>query len=139
VHCAAVGVFKTTKSRKSSALASTSDHRYMLNVVTSAIVNTPPPNGVLTLVDSRSTKRHRSMHYADTDEEMVPLFDRDTDGSKPKSQYIMGRRNWCSIMLKQPSGDLSFDIRVEKETGYGETVGYSVLAPPPRWTPRTVK
>jgi hypothetical protein len=35
----------------------------------------------------------------------------------------MGRRNWCSIMLKQPSGDLSFDIRVEKETGYGETVG----------------
>jgi hypothetical protein len=84
------------------------------------------------------------MHYADTDEEMVgldhqhrtvgdsltpswrfkvPLFDRDTDGSKPKSQYIMGRRNWCSIMLKQPSGDLSFDIRVEKKTGYGETVG----------------
>ncbi|KAF8497167.1 hypothetical protein F5888DRAFT_331073 [Russula emetica] len=123
VHCAAVGVFKTTKSRWSSALAPTSDHRYMLNVVTSAIVNTPPPNGVLSLVDSRSTKRHRSMHYADTDEEMVPLFDRDTDGSKPKSQYIMGRRNWCSITLKQPSGDLSFDIRVEKKTGYGETVG----------------
>ena len=86
------------------------------------------------------------MRYADTDEEMVsldskqrtvgtltltqvgdydkvPLFDRDTDGSKSKSQYIMGRRNWCSIMLKQPSGDLVFDIRVEKETGYGETVG----------------
>ena len=52
-----------------------------------------------------------------------PLFDKDTDGSKPKSQYIMGRRNWCSITMKQPSGDLLFDIRVEKEQGHGETVG----------------
>jgi hypothetical protein len=52
-----------------------------------------------------------------------PLFEKDTDGSKPKSQYIMGRRNWCSISLKQPSGDLLFDMRVEKEKGHGETVG----------------
>lgn len=35
----------------------------------------------------------------------------------------MGRRNWCSVSLKQPSGDLLFDIRVEKEKGHGETVG----------------
>ncbi|KAI0274398.1 hypothetical protein BGY98DRAFT_993844 [Russula aff. rugulosa BPL654] len=139
VHCAAVGLFKTTKSRWSSGIPTSSDHRYMLSVVTSAIVNTPPPHHVVSMVDMRSTKRHKSMHYADTDEEMVPLFDRDTDGSKPKSHYIMGRRNWCSITLTQPSGDLLFDIRVEKETGYGETVGYSVTAPPPRWTPRTVK
>lgn len=81
------------------------------------------------------------MHHAHTDEEMVsqtrqstvglmdkgggqiPLFGKDTDGSKPKSQYIMGRRNWCCITLQQPSGELLFDIRVEKEKGYGETVG----------------
>jgi len=139
VHCAAVGMFKTLKKgKKSSTLSPTSDHRYMLNVVTSAIVNTPPPNGVLTLVNSLSTKRHRTLHHVDTDEEMFPLFDKDTDGSKPKSQYIMGRRNWCSVSLKQPSGDLLFDIRVEKEKGNGETVGYSVLAPPPRWTAKSV-
>jgi hypothetical protein len=35
----------------------------------------------------------------------------------------MGRRNWCSISLKHPSDDLLFDIRVEKEKGYGETLG----------------
>jgi hypothetical protein len=35
----------------------------------------------------------------------------------------MGRRNWCSVTLKQTSGDLLFDIRVEKEKGHGETVG----------------
>ena len=57
----------------------------------------------------------------------MPLFDKDTDGtSKPRSLYIMGRRNWCCITLKQPSGDLLFDIRVEKEKGHGETVGYAV-------------
>ncbi len=102
-----------------------------------------PPNGVLALVNSLSTKRHRELHHVDTDEEMVsptdsakywgtrsqslaaqvPLFDKDTDGSKPKSRYVMGRRNWCCITLKQPSGDMLFDIRVEKQKGHGETVG----------------
>jgi hypothetical protein len=52
-----------------------------------------------------------------------PLFDKDPDGSKPKSHYIMGRRNWCCITLKEPSNDLSFDIRVEREKGHGETFG----------------
>ena len=57
----------------------------------------------------------------------IPLFTKDTDGSKPKSQYIMGRRNWCSITLEQPSEELLFDIRVEKVKGHGETVGYGIL------------
>ena len=38
----------------------------------------------------------------------------------------MGRRNWCCITLKQPSGDLLFDIRVEKAKGHGETLGYVI-------------
>ncbi|KAF8479014.1 hypothetical protein DFH94DRAFT_693399 [Russula ochroleuca] len=141
VHCAAVGLLKTLNKgkKKFSAIKPTDDYRYMLNVVTSAIVNTPPPNGVLTLVNSLSAKRHRTMHHLDTDEEMVALFEKDTDEkSKPKSHYIMGRRNWCSITMKQPSGDLLFDIRVEKEQGHGETVGYTILAPPPRWAAKAV-
>ncbi|KAI0303483.1 hypothetical protein B0F90DRAFT_1809674 [Multifurca ochricompacta] len=124
VHCAAVGVLKTlNKGKRLSALSPASDHRYMLNVVTSAIVNKPPPNGVVTTVSKLSTKRHETMHDANTDEEMAPLFTKDPDGSKPKSLYIMPRRNWCSITLEQPSGSLLFDIRVEKEKGHGETVG----------------
>ncbi|KAI0293383.1 hypothetical protein BC826DRAFT_910742 [Russula brevipes] len=125
VHCAAVGVFKTlNKSKKSSSLTPTTDHRYMLNVISSAIVNSPPPNFVFRLFHRLSTRRHETLHHAETDEEMViSLFDKDTDDSKPKSNYIMGRRNWCIIALKQPSGDLLFDIRVEKKHGHGETVG----------------
>jgi hypothetical protein len=37
------------------------------------LLNSRPPNGVLTLVNSLSTKRHRTLHHADTDEEMVSL------------------------------------------------------------------
>ncbi|KAG6841683.1 hypothetical protein C0991_008321 [Blastosporella zonata] len=44
VHCAAVGLLKTLKPKGSRQpeIAPTVDHRYMLNIVTSAIVNTPP-------------------------------------------------------------------------------------------------
>lgn len=54
--------------------------------------------------------------------DQVPLFDKDTNGLKPQSHYFMPRRNWCSISLI-PTGELLFDIRVEKENGHGETVG----------------
>ena len=37
----------------------------------------------------------------------------------------MGRRNWCSITPE--SEELLFDIRVEKEKGQGETVGYGIF------------
>jgi hypothetical protein len=42
VHCAAVGVFKTLiKNKKQPDITPAIDHRYMVNIVTSAIVNTP--------------------------------------------------------------------------------------------------
>ena len=53
----------------------------------------------------------------------VPVFTHDPNGGSAKSKYIMGRRNWCSVKWQAPSGELVFDIRVEKEKGYGETVG----------------
>jgi len=40
VHCAAVGLLKT-QSRGGRDVDPKHDHRYMLNVVSSAIVNTP--------------------------------------------------------------------------------------------------
>lgn len=41
VHCAAVGLFKTLVKPKDEPISAGQDHRYMLNVVASAIVNTP--------------------------------------------------------------------------------------------------
>jgi hypothetical protein len=42
VHCAAVGVLKTLKTKHRPEVPPIQDWRYMVNVVTSAIVNTPP-------------------------------------------------------------------------------------------------
>ncbi|KAL0071465.1 hypothetical protein AAF712_001322 [Marasmius tenuissimus] len=129
VHCAAVGVFKTLKPKNGTELDPPSDHRYMVQVVTSAIVNTPPPNGVITMVSSLATKTHKTLHHAETDETMLPIFSTDGDGSSRKQKYIMGRRNWCKTTWDESNGDLIFDIRVEMEKGHGKSSG----APPPRW------
>ncbi|KAI0781344.1 hypothetical protein BD413DRAFT_27799 [Trametes elegans] len=135
VHCAAVGLFKTwVKEKKKPPIQPSLDHRYMVNVTTSAIVNTPPPNGVITMVSALASKTHRTLHHAETDEVMIPIFERDTDGSPPKSKYIMGRRNWCSVNWDRASGDLVWDVRIEIQKGNGQTTGYVVRSPAPRWT-----
>jgi hypothetical protein len=36
----------------------------------------------------------------------------------------MGRRNYTSVEYSTLKGDLIFDIRVEKEKGAGESVGF---------------
>ncbi|KZT74001.1 hypothetical protein DAEQUDRAFT_720843 [Daedalea quercina L-15889] len=133
VHCAAVGVFKTLRQQKEAEIPPPFDHRYMLNIVTSAIVNTPPPNPVLTMVSSLATKTHRTLHRAGTDETMVPLFEKEPNGQPAKSKFIMGRRNWCAVLWDN-NGNLIFDIRVEIEKGIGRTASYAIRAPPPRWT-----
>jgi len=88
VHCAAVGVLKTLSSGKNPNIAPATDYRYMINVVTSAIVNTPsvvsspiflhmfdiflsPPASVIGMVSTLATKTHRTLHHAETDEIMV--------------------------------------------------------------------
>lgn len=136
VHCAAVGVLKTYTGGKGADLPPATDFRYMINVVTSAIVNTPPPVGVLAMVSTLATKTHKTLHHAQTDETMVPIFTHEPDGtSRMKNKYIMGRRNWCAVRWDHRTGDVVFDLRVEKEKGVGTSVGYEVRAPPPQWNP----
>ncbi|KNZ75467.1 hypothetical protein J132_02800 [Termitomyces sp. J132] len=133
VHCAAVGVLKTLRQKGRQELAPWMDYRYMVNIVTSAIVNTPPPNAVIGMVSSLATKVHKTMHYCETDETMIPLFENEPNGQPRKQRFIMGRRNWCAVYWDQRTEGITFDIRVEKEKGHGETAGYTVHVPPPAW------
>ena len=93
------------------------------------------------MVSTLATKKHKTLHHGETDESMVrhslapfqlamiawrfqiPVFDKETNGSNRKQKYIMGARNWTSVDFDHTTGDLIFDIRVEKERGCGETVG----------------
>jgi hypothetical protein len=94
------------------------------------------------MVSSLASKVHKTLHHIQTDETMVrfrlctritkftsvshlqlPIFQTETNGSSRKQKFIMGRRNWCQVDWDLGSGDLTFDIRVEKEKGMGQTVG----------------
>ncbi|OAX39189.1 hypothetical protein K503DRAFT_799850 [Rhizopogon vinicolor AM-OR11-026] len=140
VHCAAVGVFKTLvrgsggKNNRTIDVPPDADVKYMINVVTSAIVNTPPPNGVIAMVSTLATKTHRTLHHVETEEVMLPIFSKDPDGTnRIKNKYIMGRRNWCAVSYDPQSHELEFDIRVEREKGFGVSTGYPARTPPPNW------
>lgn len=64
----------------------------------------------------------------------MPIFEKEPDGSSRKQKIVMGRRNYCTAIWEEATGDLVFDVRVEKEKGHGETVGYIARTPAPNWS-----
>jgi hypothetical protein len=61
VHLAAVGCLFTHKKKGRTGVRPEEDHRYMLNVITSAIVNTPPPAGAAMMVAILGGNKHRTL------------------------------------------------------------------------------
>ncbi|KAF1981437.1 hypothetical protein K402DRAFT_311177, partial [Aulographum hederae CBS 113979] len=96
VHLGAIGQFYSNKKLK---IPKDRDHRYMPNVVCSAIVNTPPPDLMADVINKRN-KVHHLDH--DTDEDMIPLFTHDVDGKPRNNKHLLPRRNWCSIREYKP-------------------------------------
>ncbi|KAF2035889.1 hypothetical protein EK21DRAFT_106726 [Setomelanomma holmii] len=96
VHLAAVGQFFTNKKLN---ISKDRDHRYMMNVVSSAIVNTPPPDIMADIINKRNKIHHLDK---ETDESMIPIFTHDVDGKKRNNNHLLPRRNWCSIREFKP-------------------------------------
>jgi hypothetical protein len=61
VHLAAVGCLFTRVKKTGKPIDPAQDHRYMLNVITSAIVNTPPPGGAARMVAQLGSHKHRTL------------------------------------------------------------------------------
>ncbi|KAF1813712.1 hypothetical protein P152DRAFT_513105 [Eremomyces bilateralis CBS 781.70] len=96
VHLAAVGQFY---SNKKLGIPKDKDHRYMPNIVSSSIVNTPPPDLLADVLNRRNKIHHLD---PDTDEDMIPLFPHDSDGKPRNNKTLLPRRNWCAIREYQP-------------------------------------
>ena len=96
VHLGAVGQFYSNKKLN---IPKDKDHRYMPNVISSAIVNTPPPEIMADIINKRNKIHHLD---ADTDEDMIPLFTHDVDGKKRNNNHLLQRRNWCSLRPYNP-------------------------------------
>jgi hypothetical protein len=94
VHLAAIGRFY---SHPRLQVPMAKDHRYMVNVISSAIVNKPPPGAVANLL-----ARRNKIHHLDetTDETLMSIFDKDPGESSKKAnwnQVTMPSRNWAMI------------------------------------------
>lgn len=100
VHLAALGRFYSNPKLK---VPVENDSRYMANVVSSAIVNKPPPQAVANLL-ARRNKIHHLNH--DTDETMLDLFDKDPGDSTKTAQHnhcTMPSRNFAMLTENSPN------------------------------------
>ncbi|KAF9145749.1 hypothetical protein BGX30_007061 [Mortierella sp. GBA39] len=91
----------------------------MVQIVSSAIVNAPPPGAVITALHTSS--KTYSLNDS-TSEQMTDIFDKDVDGSSLEKKKLLNRRNWCEVRellgdhhhQKQHQDDqLQFTLRVE--------------------------
>ncbi|SCU79587.1 LADA_0B01728g1_1 [Lachancea dasiensis] len=109
VHLAAVGRFRSKlhshhitgakEQQVQKILAEPEkDVRLMFNIISSAVVNTPPPTPMAVLLQKRSGIHHFDKN---TDEDTVPLFRTEVDLSHRKSFSFMNRRNWSDLIPVQ--------------------------------------
>lgn len=135
VHCAGVAVFHSTKHvdpaldpkhmmqvrhRRALHQIQPTDN-FVAQIVSSAIVNTPPPVPVIMMTATLGKKTHKTLHHIHTDEDLLPHFPIDTDGKKLNHPSIMNRRNYVIGTIDSSNGSLVFDIKVEISQGSGTT------------------
>jgi hypothetical protein len=100
VHLGAIGQFYSNPKLR---IPKDRDHRYMPNVISSAIVNAPPPDTLADLLNKRNKVHHLD---AETDEDMIPIFTHDVNGKPRNNKRLLNRRNWCSIRVYDPELEL---------------------------------
>ncbi|KAJ5226753.1 uncharacterized protein N7469_006759 [Penicillium citrinum] len=94
VHLAAVGRFY---SHPKLNLSGENDHRFIVNVVSSAITNKPPPKAVANLL-----ARRNKIHHLDRtcDETLMPIFDKQPGGIEKSASWnkvTMPSRNFATL------------------------------------------
>ncbi|KAI0506878.1 hypothetical protein F5B22DRAFT_434174 [Xylaria bambusicola] len=100
VHLAALGRFY---SNPNLHIPAEEDHRYIVNVVSSAIVNKPPPAAIANLLASRNKIHHLN---ADTDETLMELFNKDPGNSsktRNSNHVTMPSRNYAILTENSPN------------------------------------
>ncbi|KAF5871611.1 uncharacterized protein Bfra_008634 [Botrytis fragariae] len=97
VHLGAIGQFYSNPKLK---IPKDHDYRYMTNIISSAIVNAPPPDMLADILNKRNKVHHFD---ANTDEDMIPIFTHDVDGKPRNNKRLLNRRNWCSIREYNPA------------------------------------
>jgi len=106
VHLAALGRFYSDSGLKVPA---TSDERYMVNIISSAIVNKPPPTAIANILAHRN-----KVHFLGkkTNEVLMNFFDKDPGDNKKTSasnHCTMPSRNYAIITENSPNNTTAID------------------------------
>ncbi|KAI8339614.1 hypothetical protein BC941DRAFT_393901 [Chlamydoabsidia padenii] len=122
VHCCGAGrLYSKDMKQKEEG-----DPHLMVQIISSAIVNIPPPQALLTILNQNSSYVTFSPN---TEEKMYNLFKRSPNGNTRQNKKLMGCRNYCAGYLDEETGQISFWIQAEKEVGVKGTMGYLVQVP----------
>ena len=100
VHLAAIGRFYANPDLK---IATENDYRFMINVVSSAITNKPPPAAVANLLARRNKIHHLN---SSTDETLFKIFNKDPGTSNKTASHnlvTMPSRNFAIITENSPN------------------------------------
>ncbi|KAL2369329.1 hypothetical protein RJ035_000889 [Blastomyces gilchristii] len=86
------------------------DHKTMYQIISSSVVNTPPPSYVMKLLHGGNKplyipangKRLAPGAVTDTKEDMMEIFQTDVTGQPREHRKLMGRRNYVAIVGYDP-------------------------------------
>ncbi|QSZ28820.1 hypothetical protein DSL72_003325 [Monilinia vaccinii-corymbosi] len=124
VHLAAVGRFY---SNPSLHVPVSQDFRYMANIISSAIVNKPPPQAVANLLAKRNKIHHLDK---ETDETLLSFFDRNPGHEKKSSKsntVTMPSRNWAVLTENSPSSaSPALPHATDSAEPHAEDLGYDL-------------
>ncbi|EIE79748.1 hypothetical protein RO3G_04453 [Rhizopus delemar RA 99-880] len=122
VHCCGSGkLFSKDMKGKEEG-----DPYLMVQIVSSAIVNVPPPQALLTILNRNSSY---STFNGNVEEKMYHLFKYSPNGHSRQNKILMGMRNYCAGYYDEKTKKINFWIQVEKEVGVKGTLGYLVDVP----------
>jgi hypothetical protein len=115
VHLAALGRFYT---KPKLGIPVEQDHRYMANVISSAITNHPPPKAVADLLARRNKIHHLDHH---TDETLMKMFNKDPGTSTKTANFnkvTMPSRNYAILSESNDTSKVSAVNGVSYSNGH---------------------
>ncbi|KAL2413516.1 hypothetical protein ABEF95_003157 [Exophiala dermatitidis] len=131
-----------------------SDHKTMYQLITSSVVNTPPPAYLMKLLNNNKPlyipangQRSTPSQPTDTKEDMMEIFTHDVTGQPISNRKLMPRRNYLAVVAYDPevvngtfgqtgmhrgSGKLSLaaDFLIQGEGAYGNVIKFGPVVVP---------
>ncbi|KAI8825308.1 uncharacterized protein EV422DRAFT_492747 [Fimicolochytrium jonesii] len=120
VHCCGIGWFRS----KQQAADPSTDPNVMWQIISSAIVNIPPPPVVIKMLHNNAGPYDLTDTVVD---EMIPIFAEDVNGTPlgDSQNKILPRRNYSTFYVDQRE-DLQFALHVEREDRTADAKEYPV-------------